>query len=104
MPVDYIGAAYSATLMLGGIMGYVKSGSAISMAAGVGTGTLAAYGAFQMSNDPKNVGLSLSVSSFMTALMGYRFAMSRKIMPAGVIAAVSMLVSLRNGMNLCLKN
>ncbi|CAI9736623.1 14C [Octopus vulgaris] len=103
MPIDYIGTAYSATLILGGIMGYVKTGSAISMAAGISTGTLAGVGAYQMSMDHKNAGLSLCVSTFMTALMGYRFAMTRKIMPAGVIAAASTLVSLRNGMNLYMK-
>lgn len=103
MSIDYFGALYSAGLALGGLMGYVKSGSVISMAAGMTTGTLAGYGAYQMSVDPKNAGLSLCVSSFMSALMGYRFVMTRKIMPAGIVAAASTLMTVRNGMYFYMK-
>merc|ERR1712142_708152 len=98
MPVDYFGVLYSAGLALGGVMGYAKTGSIISMAAGMTTGSLAGYGAYQMSVQPKNAGLSLCVTTLMTALMGYRFAMTRKIMPAGIVAAASSLMTVRNGL------
>ncbi|KAJ6664503.1 hypothetical protein lerEdw1_007160 [Lerista edwardsae] len=117
MSVDWVGYGYAALVTSGGIVGYVKAGSVPSLAAGLLFGGLAGFGAYQQSQDPKNVWLSLtlrdkrtlngnqqSVSSVitvsvllvasgtLTAVMGMRFYNSRKFMPTGLIAGASLLM------------
>ncbi|XP_014217082.1 transmembrane protein 14C [Copidosoma floridanum] len=95
MPLDIPGFAYAASVAAGGIMGYVKSQSIPSLGAGLLFGTILGYGAFQTSQDPHNYGLILGSSAALGGLMGYRFYNTGKIMPAGVIAAVSAVMVVR---------
>ncbi|KFQ33532.1 Transmembrane protein 14C, partial [Merops nubicus] len=74
-------------------------GSVPSLAAGLLFGGLAGLGAYQQSQDPKNVWLSLVASGTLSAVMGMRFYNSRKPMP-GVIAAASLLMVGRLGMQM----
>ncbi|KAK6622298.1 Transmembrane protein 14C [Polyplax serrata] len=92
---EVYGFAYAATVATGGIIGYVKAQSFPSLAAGIVFGSLLGYGAYQLSKDPNNYHLSLGASLFLTALMGYRFISSGKIMPAGVVAGLSLINVLR---------
>jgi uncharacterized membrane protein (UPF0136 family) len=62
---------------------------------GVATGALAGYGAYQTTKDPNNYLLSLCVALGMSAFMGYRFSNSGKIMPAGLVAAISLAMVVR---------
>ncbi|XP_005098956.1 transmembrane protein 14C [Aplysia californica] len=95
MSLDLITAAYAATIATGGIIGYVKAGSAPSLAMGVACGTLMMFGAFQMGQDPKNITLSLVTSAVLTGVMGYRFSNSGKFMPAGLVGTLSLLMVIR---------
>ncbi|XP_068160313.1 transmembrane protein 14C isoform X2 [Antennarius striatus] len=92
MSVDWVGYGYSALITSGGIIGYVKAGSVPSLAAGLLFGGLAGCGAYQISNDPKNVWVSLATSGALTGIMGKRFYSSRKFMPAGLMAGASLLM------------
>ena len=94
---DYIGFAYAGFLMFGGVMGYVKKGSVPSLAAGVGCGALAAYGAYLTSKNPDNYVLAAAVAVGVGALMGFRFANSRKLMPAGLTCLASLGMMARYG-------
>uniref|UniRef100_A0A803TIP5 Transmembrane protein 14C n=1 Tax=Anolis carolinensis TaxID=28377 RepID=A0A803TIP5_ANOCA len=69
-----------------------RKGSVPSLAAGLLFGGLAGLGAYQQSQDPKNVWLSLIASGTLTGVMGMRFYNSRKFMPAGLIAGASLLM------------
>lgn len=60
-----------------------------SLAAGLLFGGALAYGAFQVSQDPSNYSVQLTTSSILAGVMGYRFYNSGKIMPAGVVCAIS---------------
>ncbi|KAL5022337.1 hypothetical protein ScPMuIL_001492 [Solemya velum] len=95
MSVDWVSAAYAVTVAAGGIIGYVKAGSIISMAMGLASGALMGFGVYQMSHDPKNITLSLAVSGILLALMGYRYMNSGKIMPAGLVASLSLMMVIR---------
>ncbi|NXD35325.1 TM14C protein, partial [Copsychus sechellarum] len=92
MAVDWFGFGYAALVASGGIIGYAKAGSVPSLAAGLFFGSLAGLGAYQVSQNPNNIWISLVTSGALTAIMGTRFYHSRKFMPAGLIAGVSLLM------------
>ncbi|XP_077539397.1 transmembrane protein 14C-like [Haemaphysalis longicornis] len=89
MPVDIWAYGYAFVVALGGVIGYMKAGSVASLMAGLIFGGLACIGAYQTSHDPSNYCLSLGVAGVLAGLMGFRFAKSSKIMPAGLVAALS---------------
>ncbi|KAF7279978.1 transmembrane protein 14C [Rhynchophorus ferrugineus] len=91
MPVDIFGYLYAGIVAAGGVIGYAKAGSIPSLAAGLAFGTTLAVGAYQTSQDSSNSTIQLGASSILAGLMGYRFYNSRKIMPAGVVALLSVL-------------
>ena len=97
MTADIVSYVYSAAVALGGIMGYVKKGSLMSGLMGVGFGGLAAFGAYQTSNDPKNYMVSLAVSTTLAGVMGTRAVKSGKFMPAGLVAILSLAMVARFG-------
>uniref|UniRef100_A0A4W5KMZ7 Transmembrane protein 14C n=1 Tax=Hucho hucho TaxID=62062 RepID=A0A4W5KMZ7_9TELE len=88
---DWVGYGYAALIASGGVMGYVKVYycSVPSLAAGLLFGSLAGVGAYQISEDPKNIWVSLVTSGSLAGVMGKRFYGSRKMMPAGMMAAAS---------------
>ncbi|XP_062335470.1 transmembrane protein 14C [Osmerus eperlanus] len=92
MSVDWVGYSYAALVASGGVIGYVKAGSATSLVAGLGFGGLAGFGAYQISEEPKNVWVSLATSGALAGVMGKRFYGSRKFMPAGLMAGASLLM------------
>ncbi|XP_043396020.1 transmembrane protein 14C isoform X2 [Chelonia mydas] len=100
MGLDWIGFGYAALVTSGGIIGYAKAGSVPSLAAGLLFGSLAGLGAYQLSQNPKNVWLSLIASGTLTGVMGMRFYNSGKVMPAGLIAGASLLMVGRLGLKM----
>ncbi|OWK63821.1 Transmembrane protein 14C [Lonchura striata] len=59
MAVDWIGFAYASLLVVGGVVAYTRKGSKISLAAGLAFGSVAGYGAYCVTFDPRNVKISL---------------------------------------------
>ncbi|XP_066850904.1 transmembrane protein 14A isoform X1 [Anser cygnoides] len=88
MAIDWIGFAYAALLAVGGVVGYTRKGSKISLAAGLTFGSVAGYGAYCVTRDPKNVKISLFSAFLLTIIMGMRFKRSKKLMPAGLVACL----------------
>ncbi|XP_023567817.1 transmembrane protein 14C isoform X2 [Octodon degus] len=86
VPLHYFGYGYATLVATGGIIGYAKAGSVPSLAAGLLFGSLAGLGAYQLSQDPKNIWVSLVTSGTLAGIMGMRFYHSGKFMPAGLIA------------------
>ncbi|XP_069127465.1 transmembrane protein 14C-like isoform X2 [Argopecten irradians] len=103
MPVDYVSVAYAVTVAAGGILGYTRAGSVPSLAAGVICGGLMGYGAYQTTQDPKNVMLSLVTCCILALVMGSRFYGSGKFMPAGLVLILSVLMVARFGYRLTQK-
>ncbi|XP_051504536.1 transmembrane protein 14A-like [Myxocyprinus asiaticus] len=95
MAVDWLGFAYAAAIALGGFMGYKRKGSVMSLIAGLFFGSLSAFGAFKISNDPHDYWASLIASGVLAVVMGMRFRKSGKLMPAGIMAGLSLLMVLR---------
>uniref|UniRef100_A0A7N5KCE7 Transmembrane protein 14C n=1 Tax=Ailuropoda melanoleuca TaxID=9646 RepID=A0A7N5KCE7_AILME len=89
VPLHWIGFGYAALVASGGIIGYAKAGSVPSLAAGLLFGSLAGLGAYQLSQDPRNIWVFLATSGTLAGIMGMRFYHSGKFMPAGLIAGAS---------------
>jgi len=87
---DYVAFAYAAVVAAGGLMGYVKKGSLMSGVMGLTFGGLMAFGAYQTSQNRNNFWLSMGVSGSLAAVMGKRFMASGAVMPAGVVALLSL--------------
>ncbi|XP_004847757.1 transmembrane protein 14C isoform X1 [Heterocephalus glaber] len=99
VPLHYFGFGYAALVATGGIIGYVKAGSVPSLAAGLFFGSLAGLGAYQLSQDPRNIWVFLATSGTLATIMGMRFYRSGKFMPAGLIAGASLLMVAKIGIN-----
>ncbi|XP_036772280.1 transmembrane protein 14A isoform X5 [Manis pentadactyla] len=91
--MDLIGFGYAALLTFGSILGYKRRGGVPSLIAGLFIGFLAFYGACRVSIDKRDVKLSLSF--FLATIMGVRYKRSKKIMPAGLVAGLSLMMILR---------
>jgi uncharacterized membrane protein (UPF0136 family) len=85
---------YAILLALGGVIGYLKAGSRPSLIAGTLSALLAALALGLSAGNTRwgvPLGLILSISLFV--LFGYRYAVkTRKFMPAGLLAIVSLVV------------
>ncbi|KFW92870.1 Transmembrane protein 14A, partial [Phalacrocorax carbo] len=93
--IDWTGFAYAAMLAVGGVIGYVRKGSKTSLAAGLTFASMAGYGAYCVTRDPRNVKISLFSAFLLTIIMGMRFKRSKKLMPAGLVACLSLFMILR---------
>jgi uncharacterized membrane protein (UPF0136 family) len=84
--------AYAVLLIVGGIAGFVEAKSVISLIAGVVCGMLALAGGIYITQNP-TVGLVLGiVASILSAGgMAPRYAKSKKVWPAGIVLAASVL-------------
>uniref|UniRef100_A0A8R1Y0Z4 Transmembrane protein 14C n=1 Tax=Onchocerca volvulus TaxID=6282 RepID=A0A8R1Y0Z4_ONCVO len=80
---DLVGLAYAGIIIAGGLFGYFKAGSTMSLTAGLGFGSVAGLAAY-FNNNP----VLLVVSSGLALIMGIRFIYSGKIMPAGIVAVL----------------
>ncbi|KAM9322093.1 transmembrane protein 14C-like isoform 2-T2 [Pholidichthys leucotaenia] len=105
MAVDWLGISYAVLVSAGGVFGYIKAaratqptaqanvtatgGSVTSLLAGLLFGLLAAVGTYLMSQNPKNVWLSLGTAGTLAVVMGLRFLSSWKFMPAGLMTLTS---------------
>uniref|UniRef100_G3RWI0 Transmembrane protein 14B n=1 Tax=Gorilla gorilla gorilla TaxID=9595 RepID=G3RWI0_GORGO len=87
VPLHWFGFGYTALVVSGGIVGYVKTGRAPSLAAGLLFGSLAGVGAYQLYQDPRNVwGFLAATSVTFVGIMGMRSYYYGKFMPVGLIA------------------
>ncbi|XP_045698487.1 transmembrane protein 14A isoform X2 [Phyllostomus hastatus] len=64
------------------------TGGVPSLIAGLSIGLLAGYGAYRVSNDRRDVKVSLFTAFFLATIMGVRFKRSKKVMPAGLVAGL----------------
>lgn len=74
---------------------YFLLGSIPSLGAGLLFGGALTFGAWQVTQDPTNYSAQLATSSILAGVMGYRFYNSGKIMPAGLVCALSLAMMLR---------
>ncbi|KAM1873701.1 hypothetical protein ACFX13_007507 [Malus domestica] len=91
---------YGLVLIGGGVFGYFKKGSTASLAGGAGIGfllTLAGYISLKAFEKKKNsypaLILETVCAALLTWVMGQRYLHTFKIMPAGVVAGISVVMT-----------
>ena len=86
-------AGYGVLMIAGGLMGYLKGGSKVSLFAGAIAGGLC-VGATWLSVEQPGDGLTLGalVAFLLAGVFINRSAKTRKLVPAGVILLLSLLV------------
>ncbi|KAF2983599.1 hypothetical protein EK904_003237 [Melospiza melodia maxima] len=93
MAVDWIGFAYASLLVFGGVVAYTRKGSKISLAAGLTFGSVAAYGAFCVTCDPKNVKISLCKEGSLIAKGSRGIVVMKKMLIAIFCSKTSFIFS-----------
>ncbi|XP_042520439.1 protein FATTY ACID EXPORT 5-like [Macadamia integrifolia] len=91
---------YGLLMVVGGLVGYFKRGSTASLAGGLGTGfllLLAGFVSLKAFEKRRNSYFALILETgcalILTFVMGQRYIQTSKIMPAGIVAAISALMT-----------
>jgi uncharacterized membrane protein (UPF0136 family) len=83
---------YGVIMILGGIMGYVKVHSKASLLSGVGLGlALLASGYGVWSGSDNSLIVAVVIAALLLVLFAIRYAKTRRFMPAGILAVLSLL-------------
>lgn len=85
--MDLILLTYALLLLAGGATGYYIAGSLPSLVMGTGTALLVGILGFLKSNYAHSAALVITL--LLTGFFGYRFALTGKFMPAGMMALAS---------------
>ncbi|RKP06259.1 transmembrane proteins 14C-domain-containing protein [Thamnocephalis sphaerospora] len=72
-------------------------GSVASLASGVIFGSLMSWAAVRTSRNPADAYLALGLSVTLFLVMGSRFLKSGKVMPAGLVSVLSLIMAIRYG-------
>jgi uncharacterized membrane protein (UPF0136 family) len=84
---------YGTLVSLGGVMGYAKAKSKPSLFAGVGFGiALLVCGAMLWQGERRVLPGAAVLAGVLLIVMGIRFAKTKKFMPAGLVALLSLVV------------
>lgn len=84
---------YAVLLGAGGVLGFIKAGSRPSLVAGLASAVVAVVClVLSALGSPVGLWLGVALALALTGLFSYRFSKSRKVMPSGVMAIVSLVV------------
>jgi len=92
---------YALLLAVGGVIGYTKAGSRPSLIAGI-LSALATLAAIFLTTVNPQLGLAIGavLALLLTGFFGSRFAKTRKFMPGGMMAVVSVLALIVSALGL----
>ena len=80
---------YGALVLIGGVMGWVKARSKPSLISGVVFGAALILTGFWM---PVGRWIAAGLAAALAVVMGVRYAQTKKVMPSGVMTALSAVV------------
>ncbi len=88
--IQIILSIYGGLILLGGIMGYVKAGSKMSLIAGILSGFLILLGVFiSRLNLSSGLWIVASTSLVLIVVFSLRFIKTQNFMPSGMLCIVS---------------
>jgi uncharacterized membrane protein (UPF0136 family) len=84
---------YSALAIVGGVIGYVQAGSKVSLISGIVSGLVLLVGGIGIvQSQPWGLGLAIAVTLLLIAVFVMRLIKTRKVMPAGLMVVVGVVV------------
>lgn len=90
MAIIYSNTIYALLVLIGGVIGFVKSGSTASIVMGSIFGLLLLLSSFLIHKKLVwGLYLSILLTAFLALFFGYRFMNSYKFMPAGLMCILS---------------
>uniref|UniRef100_A0A182RFB7 Uncharacterized protein n=1 Tax=Anopheles funestus TaxID=62324 RepID=A0A182RFB7_ANOFN len=90
--IDFVGIGFAVLIIIGGIIGYMRAGSVVSLYAGLIFGVAIGAGAWCNSLKEPFPYLQLVVLSLLIIVMMIRFYKTRAFMPPGMILLLSLCV------------
>lgn len=91
--VTITGLTYALLLLVGGLIGYLKAGSAASLIASSCAAVLMLFSmVLSMRNNPFGLRLSSLVTLILLAFFSYRWWLTGALMPSGIMMFVSLVV------------
>ncbi|KAJ7564125.1 hypothetical protein O6H91_02G003300 [Diphasiastrum complanatum] len=86
--------AYAGLVGVGGLIGYLKSGSTKSLVSGVGSAAALFYVHTQLPYHPQFASsIGFGISALLLVVMGSRFRNSGKFFPAGIVTLFSFIMT-----------
>ena len=90
--VQVLFAAYGAMMMVGGVLGYKKAGSKMSLYSGIVSGIVILIGVLLASGNPGlGFGIIVLASLVLTGVFAIRFKKTKQFMPSGMLLTLSLL-------------
>ncbi|XP_052889792.1 transmembrane protein 14 homolog [Anopheles moucheti] len=90
--IDFVGIVFAILIVIGGIVGYMRAGSVVSLYAGLIFGVAIGAGAWCNSLQEPFPYVQLVVLSLLIIVMMVRFYKTRAFMPPGMILLLSLCV------------
>jgi len=94
---------YGALIIAGGLFAFMKTGSSTSLLMAALTGFCLIFAGFNISNPKSKLfgyRVSIAVTGILIMVMGYRFYLSGKFMPAGFVLITSLGMTVFNAIQL----
>jgi uncharacterized membrane protein (UPF0136 family) len=89
---------YALLVAIGGLIGYVKSKSKVSLISGLASGLLLAIAAYLTSNgSPNGLALAAIVAVILLIVFSIRWSKTKAFMPSGLMAILSFCASVAFG-------
>jgi uncharacterized membrane protein (UPF0136 family) len=86
---------YALLVAVGGIVGYAKARSRVSLMSGVGSGVALAIAAYASWQTPSvGLGLATAIAALLLVVFAIRFRKTRSLMPAGLMTGLSLLATI----------
>jgi uncharacterized membrane protein (UPF0136 family) len=92
---------YGLLVAVGGVFGYLKAKSQVSLFSGLGSGTALLIAAYWASREPvKGLSLAVALAIFLLITFTIRWLKTRALMPAGLMAGLSLAAAIAFGIGL----
>lgn len=89
----YVTAVYGMLLLIGGVIGFAKTGSEISLFSGlIASLILCGSTTLMVKHNPLGNKIAVGATCVLLLLFGYRYLLTHKFMPAGLMIILSAIV------------